>query len=134
MKIKSYLSFNGNAEEALNFYAGVFNGTVSEIYRYESFEEFPVPDNYKSKIAHAELAFDNCSIYVADSLPEVKADFGSYGHVITVVADNEQQIRAIYEKLSDGGKIKCELCQPSYAQLTAEITDRFGVSWGLILE
>lgn len=134
MKIKSYLSFNGNAEEALGFYAGVLNGTISEIYRYEGFDDIPVPDSYKNKVAHAELIFGDCSIYIADSHPDVKTDFGTYGHVLTLIFDNEQEIRDVFEKLSVGGHIRCELCQSSFAQLYAEVTDCYGVSWGLIIE
>ncbi len=133
MKIKPYLAFNGNAEEALNFYAGVFNGTVGEIFRYESYEDFKVDNDYKDKIIHSDLDFDGCSISIADTMPGTKTDFGS-GHTITVFCDTEQQIKDIYTKLSTGGQIKCELCQPSYAKQYAEILDKFGVLWALIIE
>ncbi|GHS92514.1 VOC family protein [Bacteroidia bacterium] len=134
MKIKSYLSFNGNAEKALNFYAGVFNGTVGEIYRYGNYEDITVGDNYKDKIIHSDLHFNGCIISMADTMPGTKADFGSLGHTITVFCDTEQQLKEIYGKLSEGGQIKCELCQPCYAKLYAEIEDKFGVLWALIIE
>lgn len=47
MKIKPYLSFNGNAEEALNFYTGVFNGTIGEIFRYGEYQAMESPAEYK---------------------------------------------------------------------------------------
>lgn len=134
MKIKSYLSFNGNAEVALNFYAGVFNGTIGEIYRYGEFPEMEAPTEYKDKIAHSCLSFSGCSFSVADTLPGTKADFGSLGHTITIFCDTDEQLKDIYAKLSLGGQIKCELCQPGWAKQYAEIIDKFGVLWALIIE
>lgn len=134
MKIKPYLSFNGNAEEALNFYAGVFNGTISEIVRYEEYKEMESPVEYKDKIIHSDLDFNGCSVSMADLLPDTKANFGSLGHTITVFCDTEQQLKDIYAKLAVGGQIKCDLCQPPYAKLYAEVIDKFGVLWALIIE
>jgi len=134
MKIKPYLAFNGNAEEALNFYAGVFNGTVGEICRYGDYQEMESPVDYKDKIIHSDLDFNNCTISMADAMPGTKTYFGSAGHTITVFCDTEQQLKDIYEKLSVSGQIKCELCQPGYAKLYAEVLDKFGVLWALIIE
>lgn len=134
MKIKPYLSFNGNAGEALNFYAEAFNGTVVEIYRYGEYQEMESPDDYKDKIIHSDLEFNGCSISLADALPGMKTDFGSLGYTITVFCDTEQQLKEIFAKLSKTGQIKCDLCQPYYAKLYAEVVDKFGVSWALIIE
>ncbi|MDR2947774.1 MAG: VOC family protein [Prevotella sp.] len=134
MKIKPYLAFNGNAEEALNFYAGVFNGTVGEIYRYGEYQEMESPAEYKDKIIHSCLTFSSCTISIADTMPGTKSDFGSLGHTITVFCDTDQQLKDIYAKLSASGQIKCELCEPSWAKLYAEILDKFGVLWALIIE
>lgn len=134
MKIKSYLSFNGNAEEALNFYAGVFNGTIGEIYRYGEYPEMECPVEYKDKIMHSCLSFNECSISLDDTMPGTKADFGSLGHTITVFCDTDEQLKGIYTKLSVGGQIKCDLCEPGWAKQYAEIIDKFGVFWALIIE
>lgn len=134
MKIKPYLSFNGNAEEALMFYTGVFNGTVDEICRYGEYTEMESPAEYKDKIIHSDLTFNGCTISMADTIPGTKADFGFQGHTITVFGDTEQQLKDIYTKLAVGGQIKCELSQPPYAKLYAEIMDKFGVLWALIIE
>ncbi|MDU1906006.1 MAG: VOC family protein [Dysgonomonas sp.] len=134
MKIKSYLSFNGNAEEALSFYAGVFDGTIGKIYRYGECQEMECPTEYKDKIIHSCLTFNGCTISIADTMPGTKSDFGSLGHTITVFCDTDQQLKNIYAKLSVGGQIKCELCEPGWAKFYAEIVDKFGVLWALIIE
>ena len=83
MKIKPYLSFNGNAEEALSFYTEVFNGTVGEIFRYGEYQAMESPAEYKDKIIHSDLDFNGCTISMADILPDTKAwFFGAYTHYI----------------------------------------------------
>lgn len=126
--------FNGNAEEALNFYVGVFNGTISEILRYEDTSDEVPPAGYKEKILLSTLNFNGCAIGLADTLPGIKANFGTVGHTTAIICDTEQQCENIYETLSVGGQIKCQLCKPSFAKSYAEILDKFGVSWGLIVE
>lgn len=134
MEIKPYLSFNGNAEEALNFYAAAFNGTAGEVCRYGEYTEVESPDDYKNKIVHSDLYFNGCTISLADAIPGTKSDFGSMGHAITVFCDSEQQLKEIYEKLSVSGQIKHELRQTGYAKLYAEVVDKYGVLWALIIE
>lgn len=134
MKIKPHFCFNGNAEEALHFYATVFNGAIGEKVLYKQFKEVDSPVEYQDKIIHAELNLNNCSFYLADAMPGTEVNFGSLGHTTTLFCDTEQELKEIYEKLSAGGKIKCELCTPPYAKLYAEIVDKFGVLWALIIE
>jgi PhnB protein len=50
--IHPYINFNGNAEEAFNFYKSVFGGEFSSIVRFKDIasSEFPVPENEANKI------------------------------------------------------------------------------------
>lgn len=134
MKIKPYLTFNGNAEDALNFYIKVFNASVDELCRYKDYEGFNDNPLFQDKIIHSNLNFNNCTISLADAMPGINTNFGNMGYTITIFCDSEQQIRDIYSKLSVSGEIKCELSTPCYAKLYAEIIDKFGVSWALIIE
>ncbi len=138
MKIQPYLVFNGNAEEALNFYSKVFNGAVSGILRYgdcpDMYMHMGIPVGYEEKIVLSDLNINGCTIGLADTLPSLKADFGSMGHAIKILCDTEQQLKEIYEKLPVGGQMNCELCTPSFAKLYTEILDKFGVLWALVYE
>ena len=79
MKLTSYLVFNGQAEEAANFYADVLGGKIDNLYRYESMPptpEMPVPEECKQMILHCCIAFPGGSMAMADSLPHDKRNFG----------------------------------------------------------
>ena len=55
--INPHINFNGNAEEAFNFYKSVFGGEFTKIIRFKeiSSPEFPVPENEADKIMHIAM-------------------------------------------------------------------------------
>lgn len=134
MKTKPLFAFNGNAQDALDFYTNVFNGTVTAMCRYGDYQAMEVPDDYKQKIIHSDLEFNGVVISIADTMPDTKTDFGYLGHITTIFCDTEQQIKDVYNKLSQGGEVKCPLGATPYAKQYAEVLDKFGVYWALIIE
>ena len=133
MKLTPYLVFNGRAEEALKFYVYVLSGKIENQHRYDSIPD--IAEEHKQKILHACLLFDNGSMSVADTLPNDKADFGRLGHILTLAFDSVEAIESVYEKLCEGAQeIRCELTEAFFAKRYAEVYDRFGVLWALIVE
>ncbi|HNA40632.1 MAG TPA: VOC family protein, partial [Saprospiraceae bacterium] len=57
VKINPYINFNGNAEEAFNFYKSVFGGEFSALVRFKDMEipGFDVPEHEANKIMHIAL-------------------------------------------------------------------------------
>lgn len=138
MKLTSYLVFNGQAEEAANFYADLLGGKIENLYRYDSMPstpEMPVPEECKQLILHCCIAFPGGSMSAADTLPYDKRDFGNKGHMLTLDCDSIAHIEEVYAKLTKGAqKIDCELAEAFFAKRYAEVVDRFGVLWALIYE
>lgn len=60
--INPHINFNGNAEEAFNFYKSVFGGELAMIVRFKdmSSAEFPVAENEANKIMHIALPISLC--------------------------------------------------------------------------
>lgn len=132
MRVNPYLIFNGNAEEVATRYAEILCGRIENLTRYGDC----MPDtaqNHKDKIAHLCLFFGEDSMGIADAEPGTTTNFGS-GNIITLHCDTDEQIRAIYDALSEGGDIRCPLQQTFFAKLYADFTDRYGVTWCLIIE
>ena len=78
MKLTSYLVFNGQAEEAANFYAGVLGGKIENLYRYDTMPPQPgmpdVPEEFKQKILHCCIDFPGGSMSTADTTTVVSPD------------------------------------------------------------
>ncbi|MDI1305333.1 MAG: VOC family protein, partial [bacterium] len=55
--INPHINFNGNAEEAFNFYKSVFGGEFAKIMRFKDLAstEFPIAENEANKIMHIAL-------------------------------------------------------------------------------
>ena len=136
MNITSYLVFNGQADEAANFYADALGGKVENLHRYESMPphpNMPVPDDFKHKILHCCIAFPGGAMSVADTLPCDPRSFGNGGHMLTIDCESIEQTEAVYAKLSKGAqKIQCELGEAFFAKRYAEVLDRYGVLWAIM--
>lgn len=136
MKLTSYLVFNGQAEEAANFYADVLGGKIDNLYRFESMPptpEMPVPEECKQMILHCCIAFPGGSMAMADSLPHDKRNFGNRGHMLTLACDSTAQTEEVYAKLTQGAqKIECPLTETFFAKQYAEVIDRYGVLWAIM--
>ncbi len=133
MKLTPYLVFNGQAEEALNFYADAFDGKIENLHRYGSMPD--IAEAHRQKILHACLIFDGGSMSVADTLPNDPAGFGRLGHMLTIDVDSIAKIEAVYAKLTAGAQeIRCPLGEAFFARRYAEVYDRFGVLWALMVE
>ena len=126
MKLIPYLNLPGNAEEVLNRYQEIFNGTISDVNR---FGEMAPPDaNYQDKIMHARLAFGENMLMFSDSMPGQAVDHGN-GIYLSIVLADEALARSIFGQLSEGGNITMPLEKQFWGALFGQVTDSYGVSW-----
>ena len=141
MKISPYLMFNGQAEEAAEFYAGVFDGSVENLTRYADFPPMdgmpPLSEEYKQRIGHCCIAsphFPGGTMGIADTVMPDTLTFGS-GQMLTLSVDSAAEAAEVWDKLSSGAqKICCPMQETFYAKLYGELTDRFGVQWAVMFE
>ncbi len=138
MKLTSYLVFNGQAEEAANFYADVLGGKIENLYRYDSMPstpEMPIPDDCKQMILHCCILFPGGSMSVADTLPHDERSFGNRGHMLTLDCDSIAHAEEVNAKLTEGAqKIECALSEAFFAKRYAEVVDKYGVLWAIMFD
>jgi PhnB protein len=128
-KVTSYLSFNGNAREAAEFYKSVFGG---EVYMdtYDKYaDSVPVADADKSKVMHAYLkGSDEVELMLADTPTGVEYQEGSQLS-LALSGEDEAQLRQYWDKLSDGGVVRMPLEKAPWGDIFGMLTDKFGVRW-----
>lgn len=133
--------FNGNAEEAANFYAEVLGGKIENLYRYEDFPPMegmpPLSDEYKQRVGHCCIAsphFPCGTLGIADTVMGDTLAFGN-GQMLTLSVDSAIEAETLWQRLSVGAqKIACPIGETFYAKLYGELTDRFGVQWAIMYQ
>ena len=104
--INPYINFNGNAEEAFNFYKSVFGGEFETIMRFKdvSRTENPVSENEANKIMHIALPIGK-NILMANDVPEFmgRVNENENRSKISVSAESKKEADKIFSELSVGG-------------------------------
>jgi PhnB protein len=122
----SYLNFNGNAEEAFNFYKSVLGGEFLAMLRYSDMQsEMPGDSNL---IAHIALPIEENHILMGCDTPGGNLTIGNNIR-ISLDAESREEAKQIFNSLSEDGKVKMPLQQTEFADKFGMCADKFGVQW-----
>ena len=114
-KITPFLWFDGNAEEAMNFYTSIFkNSKIGRITRYG--DAGPGP---KGTVMSATFQLDGQEFMALNGGPQFK-----FTEAISffVNCETQEEVDELWEKLSEGGqKSRC-----------GWLKDKYGLSWQII--
>ena len=130
--IHPYLNFDGQAEEAFNFYKSVFGGEFLMLQKMgDAPDADKIPDNEKNRVMHVALPINEHTILMAsDCLP-------SAGHVlkkgnnmyISINTDSREEADRLFYGLSAGGKIGMPMDDMFWGDYFGSFTDKFGIQW-----
>lgn len=127
-KITTFLTFTGQAEEAMNFYVSLLDGSeVLSIDRYG-------PDDGESagRVRHATFSLGGQEFACIDSPPVHEWTF-TPAISLWVTCQSEEEIDRLHGRLGEGGQVFMPLGPYPFARKFAWIADRYGVSWQLAL-
>lgn len=129
----TYLNFNGNCEEAFNFYKAVFGGEFTYIGRFGDMppsDDFKVPDSDKNKIMHVSLPIGTSILMGSDTGGGWAPTFVAGNNFsISITADTKAEADTLFATLSDGGQITMPLENTFWGDYFGMFTDKFGVNW-----
>ena len=126
-QLNPYITFDGNAREAMTFYEGVFGGTLSLNTYGEigGIEGGPQADN----IMHGQLEGPNgLTIMGADFPPGGEFKPGN-NMAVSLSGDDGADLRGYWEKLSDGGTVSVPLEKQMWGDEFGMCDDKFGITW-----
>lgn len=131
MKVTPYMSFEGNAEEAITFYAKALNGKIGYTMRYGDAPDYPVSESYKNKLMHAQLEIGNDLIYVSDVMENTGVIFGRHLD-ININFDSVEQLEKAYAILAEEAKeISMALADTFWNAKFGSLIDKYGFGWSL---
>jgi PhnB protein len=125
-RLNPYLNFNGDARQALEFYASVFGGTLN----LTTFAEFTGADSPDAgKIMHGQLESEAGYTLMAADAPEGMGFNGHHGFGVSISGDDADALRGYFDKLSEGGTVTMPMQKQAWGDEFAMCTDKFGVPW-----
>ncbi|MFE9774656.1 VOC family protein [Streptomyces sp. NPDC005931] len=125
-RLNPYLSFDGDARRAMEFYKEVFGGEL----RLNTFGDFGQPDaEHADKIMHAMLeTAGGFTLMGADTPPGMEHNPGN-NFAVSISGEDESELRGYWEKLSGGGSVSVPLEKQMWGDVFGMCTDRFGIPW-----
>ncbi len=125
-RLNPYISFDGNAREAMEFYRDVFGGTLTA----STFGEFGMAEpGQAEKIMHAMLETDSDFILMgADTPPGMPYQPGNT-MAISLSGDDAEKLRGYWNALTDAGSIAVALAPQMWGDEFGMCTDRYGIGW-----
>ena len=132
-KFNPYLNFEGNTEQAFNFYKSVFGGKFSSIVRFKDMpiEGLSIPKEVKNKIMHIGLPIGNDQMLMGtDALESLGHKVVQDNNVhISIHPDSKEEADRLFAGLSEGGKIEMQMANQPWGDYYGSFQDKFGVHW-----
>ena len=129
--LRPYLNFPGTTREAMEFYRSVFGGELV-LNTFGDFHALPEGSPSLDKVMHSELRSEHITLAAADEIEETPFEV-VYGNAVTLAimgdADSEQELRAAFDRLAEGGQVMMALDKQVWGDIYGSLTDRFGTGW-----
>jgi PhnB protein len=125
-RLNPYISFRGNARQALEFYQAVFGGEL----RLSTFGEFdPSGPPNADQIMHGMLETSNgYTLMASDTPPSMPYNPGD-NITVSLSGDDSIALRGYWEKLSASGKVSMPLEKQAWGDEFGSCVDQFGIAW-----
>jgi PhnB protein len=129
--INPYLNFDGNCEDAFNFYKSIFGGEFQTVMRYKEMPgEYQMAPGEGQKIMHVALPIGQGTTLMGSDTP---ADMGpttvGKNLSISINAGSEAEANKLFKGLSASGQVTMPLEKAFWGSLFGMLTDKYGVQW-----
>ena len=132
--ISPYLYFEGNCEEAFNFYKSVFGGEFSTFQRFNEMPpdpNMPIPDYMMDKVMHVSLPISKETVLMgsdsSDAFGKINVEGNNFG--ISIYTDSEAEVERIFNTLAEGGNITMPLDKTFWGAYFGMLIDKFNITW-----
>ncbi|UII26422.1 VOC family protein [Fulvivirga maritima] len=133
-KINPYLMFNGNAEEAFNFYKSVFGGEFSSVVRFSDLPGNPnqnLNEKDAHKIMHIALPIGENYLLMASDGLDINGKLNEYENRSKICINTESKDEAdqLFNGLSANGQVEVPISDSPWSSYFGMFRDKFGIEW-----
>lgn len=121
--LNPYLSFDGTARSAMEFYRDVLGGEL-EVNTFGEYGGSPAEG-----VMHSSLGTPSGFHLMAADTPEGQSVTPGTNITLSLSGDDTDELSGYFEKLSDGGTVTMPLEKQMWGDTFGMLTDRFGTHW-----
>ncbi|RYF83930.1 MAG: VOC family protein [Comamonadaceae bacterium] len=130
--INAYLTFDGNAAQAMRFYEQVLNGKLEMMMTMGEMpggEGQKMPADQQQRIMHAALSFGGGMLMASDTMCDSAPYEGMKGFGVAVSLPSAAEAKRVFDAFADGGTVQMPLEPTFWAEVFGMVVDRFGTPW-----
>lgn len=132
MKVHPYLNFDGQAQEAFNFYKSIFGGEfVMNMKMSEAPGGDEFPEAERNRIMHIALPLsEDIMLMASDTVPSMGHTLvkGNQTHIM-ISPSSKQEADRLFNELSKGGVIEMPIEDQFWGDYYGSFADKFGILW-----
>ncbi|MET8096560.1 VOC family protein [Streptomyces sp. NPDC005236] len=126
-RLNPYISFSGDARQALTFYQGIFGGELA-IHEFGAFGS-EAPPGFADKVMHGALEAPNGFVLMGADVPPGMERRAGNNFAVSLSGEDAEELSGYWAKLSADGKVSVPLEKQMWGDTFGMCTDRFGVEW-----
>ena len=131
-QINPHINFNGNAEEAFNFYKSIFGGDFAKVTRLKeiSSPDFPVPESDAEKILHISLPIGKNKL-IGNDVPSFLGSVNENENrsKISISAESREEADKLFHGRSNGGSVEMPMEDSPWGVYFGMFRDKYGIEW-----
>lgn len=131
--LSPWINFNGNAEEAFQFYRSIFGGEFAKVIRLKDLAgpEFPVAEKDENKIMQIALPISDTQMLIGNDVPEFlgKVNENENRSKIHVAVESKVEAEKIFNGLSPLGQVEAPMSDSPWGTYFGMLRDKYGIEW-----
>jgi len=137
MKIRPYITFDGQCAEAIELYKRAFNTDTLECQLFSAMPPIPdytLPEEYKNRVMQATMKFGDDFIRMSDCgyAPGFKLNEQESERISLAVETSVDEIKHAFAVFAEEGRVAMPLIETFYSPCAGVVFDKFGVMWNLV--
>jgi PhnB protein len=129
MNVDPYLFFDGQCEEAAEYYRTTLGAEVTMVMRFKDYPgpQEQTPPGSQNKIMHMNLRIGDTTVLASDGRCLGRPNFQGFALALTTANDAEAE--RLFAALADGGQVQMPMTKTFFSSRFGMVADRFGVTW-----
>ena len=131
--VQTHLNFEGRCEEAIEFYRRALAAEVDFLMRFKDSPPTGMcaPPGSDNKIMHVSFRIGEMTLMASDGRCTGRPVFQGFSLALSVASEAEAD--QLFNALADGGQVQMPLGKTFFSPRFGMVTDRFGVSWMVLV-